>query len=106
MIPFPKRWVKSQVTGIVSGNRYPISNFASIGGGQLRLIRHPHFVIEPAPWQQVRTAVCAAPRWAGWPSVPTRYIKHMMVVADLASCDAGAIEDALEAAWQLQRSVR
>jgi hypothetical protein len=37
-------------------------------------------------------------------SVPARYIKHMMVVADLASGDAGAIEDALEAAWQLQRS--
>jgi hypothetical protein len=37
-------------------------------------------------------------------SVPTRYIKHMMVVADLAGGDAGAIEDALEAAWQLQRS--
>ena len=37
-------------------------------------------------------------------SVPTRWAKHMMVVADLASGDAGAIEDALEAAWQLQRS--
>jgi hypothetical protein len=37
-------------------------------------------------------------------SVPTRYIKHMMVVADVAGGDAGAIEDALEAAWQLQRS--
>jgi hypothetical protein len=37
-------------------------------------------------------------------SVPSRYIKHMMVVADLAAGDAGAIEDALEAAWQLQRS--
>ena len=37
-------------------------------------------------------------------SVPVRYRKHMMVVADLASGDAGAIEDALEAAWQLQRS--
>jgi hypothetical protein len=37
-------------------------------------------------------------------SVPARYIKHMMVVADLADGDAGAIEDALEAAWQLQRS--
>jgi hypothetical protein len=36
-------------------------------------------------------------------SVPTRYIKHMMVVADLARGDAGAIEDALEAAWTLQR---
>jgi hypothetical protein len=37
-------------------------------------------------------------------SVPARYRKHMMVVADLARGDAGAIEDALEAAWQLQRS--
>ena len=37
-------------------------------------------------------------------SVPTRYVKHMMVVANLARGDDGAIEDALEAAWQLQRS--
>jgi hypothetical protein len=37
-------------------------------------------------------------------SVPARYIKHMMVVADLASGDEGAVEDALEAAWELQRS--
>jgi hypothetical protein len=28
----------------------------------------------------------------------------MMVVADLAGGDASAIEDALEAAWELQRS--
>jgi hypothetical protein len=37
-------------------------------------------------------------------SVPARYVKHMMVVADLVNGDVGAIEDALEAAWQLQRS--
>jgi hypothetical protein len=37
-------------------------------------------------------------------SVPARYVKHMMIVADLDRGDAGAIEDALEAAWQLQRS--
>jgi hypothetical protein len=37
-------------------------------------------------------------------SVPNRYRKHMMIVADLATGDPGAIEDALEAAWQLQRS--
>jgi hypothetical protein len=36
-------------------------------------------------------------------SVPPRYAKHMMVLADLASGDAAAIEDALETAWQLQR---
>jgi len=37
-------------------------------------------------------------------SVPTRYRKHMMIVADLATGDPGAIEDALEAAWHLQRN--
>jgi hypothetical protein len=36
-------------------------------------------------------------------SVPPRYLKHMMVVADLAGGDAAAIEDAFESAWQLQR---
>jgi hypothetical protein len=36
--------------------------------------------------------------------VPARYLKHMMVIADIARGDAGAIEDALEAAWRLQRS--
>ena len=37
-------------------------------------------------------------------SVPARYARHMMVVADLVSGDAGAIEDALGAAWHLQRA--
>jgi hypothetical protein len=37
-------------------------------------------------------------------SVPRRFAKHMMVVADLAAGDRAAIEDAIEAAWQLQRS--
>lgn len=37
-------------------------------------------------------------------SVPARYVKHMMVVADLVKGDRGAIEDAIETAWQLQRS--
>ncbi|MDN5894455.1 MAG: hypothetical protein L0H93_10560 [Nocardioides sp.] len=36
-------------------------------------------------------------------SVPNRFAKHMMVVANLAA-DAGAIEDALVAAWELQHN--
>ncbi|HVC13253.1 MAG TPA: hypothetical protein VND62_00160 [Acidimicrobiales bacterium] len=36
-------------------------------------------------------------------SVPPRYRAHMMVVADLTSGDPGAVEDALEGAWLLQR---
>jgi len=35
-------------------------------------------------------------------SIPARYRKHMMVVADLAG-DRGAIEGAIEAAWYLQQ---
>lgn len=37
-------------------------------------------------------------------SVPTRFEKHMMVVADIGSTDDGAIEDALFAARDLQRN--
>lgn len=37
-------------------------------------------------------------------SLPTRFRKHMMVVADLNTGDRGAIEDALVAAWELQRA--
>jgi hypothetical protein len=37
-------------------------------------------------------------------SVPARFVRHMMVVADLAHAEAGAVEDALEAAWLLQCS--
>jgi hypothetical protein len=37
-------------------------------------------------------------------SVPSKYLKHMMVVADFTRGDAAAIEDALDNAWQLQRS--
>jgi len=36
-------------------------------------------------------------------SVPPQYQKHMMIVADLAGGDAGAREDAIQAAWILQR---
>ncbi|MGB8196980.1 MAG: hypothetical protein WCF25_08240 [Acidimicrobiales bacterium] len=37
-------------------------------------------------------------------SVPTRYVKHKMVIADFVRGDEDAIDDALENAWQLQRS--
>jgi hypothetical protein len=37
-------------------------------------------------------------------SVPQRFARHMMIVADLAAGDPGAIEDALTAAWEMQRA--
>lgn len=38
-------------------------------------------------------------------SVPPRFAKHMMVVADLGVGKDGAVEDAVEAAWRLQSEV-
>jgi hypothetical protein len=35
-------------------------------------------------------------------SVPTRFAKHMMIVADLDKGNAEAIEDAVIGAWELQ----
>ena len=35
-------------------------------------------------------------------SVPKRFAKHMMIVADLANGNADAIEDAVIAAWELR----
>ena len=35
-------------------------------------------------------------------SVPKRFAKHMMIVADLPNGNADAIEDAVIAAWELQ----
>jgi hypothetical protein len=35
-------------------------------------------------------------------SVPNRFRKHMMIVADLENGDADAIEDAVIGAWELQ----
>ncbi len=35
-------------------------------------------------------------------SVPPRFAKHMMVIADLDAGDDGAVEDAVTSAWRLQ----
>jgi len=35
-------------------------------------------------------------------SVPSRFVKHMMVVADLAAGGDDAVEDAVTSAWRLQ----
>jgi hypothetical protein len=39
-------------------------------------------------------------------SVPRRYAKHMMIVADLKGGNADAIEDAVIGAWELQSGRR
>jgi hypothetical protein len=39
-------------------------------------------------------------------TVPRRFAKHMMIVADLANGNPDAVEDALIGAWELQRGRR
>ncbi len=39
-------------------------------------------------------------------SIPTRYAKHMMIVADIEHGNAHAIEDAIIGAWELQSGRR
>jgi len=39
-------------------------------------------------------------------SVPNRYRKHMMIVADLGAGNADAVEDAIVGAWELQSARR
>ncbi len=39
-------------------------------------------------------------------SVPTRYRKHMMIVADLDTGNPDAVEDAIIGAWELQSAPR
>ena len=51
---------------------------------------------------EVRDELCA--RAPAVFEVPRRFRKHMMVVADLSAGDDEVVEDALEAAWSLQRS--
>ncbi len=39
-------------------------------------------------------------------SIPSRYAKHMMIVADIEHGNADAIEDAIIGAWELQSGHR
>jgi hypothetical protein len=79
----------------------------SVGGlGQWRLhgrliarqIDATHVVIRA----EIAVRAGLVERHPGTFSVPARFAKHMMVVADLNG-DPQAIEDAIDAAWQLQR---
>jgi hypothetical protein len=65
-----------------------------------RQVDHDHVVIRSD--FEYRDSILR--QFPGTFSVPNRFVKHMMVVADITFGDAGAIEDAIEAAWRLQRS--
>jgi hypothetical protein len=88
------------LTGVRGTVREGLAEWRYHGRLVARMLDDAHLVIRAD--FDYRDAVLR--QFPGTFSVPTRYIKHMMVVADPARGDARAIEDALEAAWQLQRS--
>ncbi len=64
-----------------------------------RLVDDTHLVIRAS----FDTRDLLLRQFPGTFSVPSRYARHMMIVADFRAGDADAIEQALEAAWYLQR---
>jgi hypothetical protein len=88
------------LTGVRGTVREGLAEWRYHGRLVARMLDDAHLVIRAD--FDYRDAVLR--QFPGTFTVPTRYIKHMMVVADLARGDGRAIEDALEAAWQLQRS--
>jgi hypothetical protein len=88
------------LTGVRSSAREGLAQWRYHGRLVARQLDDTHLVIRAD--FDYRDSVLR--QFPGTFTVPNRYRKHMMVVADLAGGDAGAIEDALQAAWQLQRS--
>lgn len=63
-----------------------------------RQLDHSHVVLR-VPFDVRDVLVRQAPEVF---EVPSRYAKHMSVVADLTAGDPGVVQDALDPAWQLQ----
>jgi hypothetical protein len=85
--------------GVRAGVREGCAEWRYHGRIVARLLDNRHLVIR-ADFDYRDTIVREHPKTF---SVPRQYTKHMMVVADLDG-DRAAVEDALDAAWRLQRA--
>ena len=90
--------IASALTGVTRTSRGGLLQWRYKGRLVARRLDTRHIVIRTdfAPRHQLLS------RYPGTFHVPAKYERHMMIVADLESGDAGAIEDALMAAWALQ----
>ncbi len=90
--------IASALTGVARTSSGGLTQWRYKGRLVARQLDATHVVIRTdfAPRHQLLS------RFPGTFHVPASYERHMMVVADLASGDGGAIEDALMAAWALQ----
>ena len=89
-----------ELSGVRSGTHGGLAQWRYHGRLVARQLDEEHLVIR-ADFEYRDTVLRQFPATF---SVPARWARHMMMVADLAHGDAGAIEDALFAAWDLQRS--
>jgi hypothetical protein len=92
------RHLAAQLDGVVERRRGGLLHWRYHGRLVARQLDRSHIVIR-ASFDSRDFLVRSFPDTF---SVPARYAKHMMIVADIESGNADAIEDAVIGAWELQ----
>jgi hypothetical protein len=90
--------VAAQLDGVSERRREGLLDWRYHGRLVARQLDETHIVIR-ASFDSRRFLLRSFPETF---SVPRRYAKHMMIVADLERGNADAIEDAVVGAWELQ----
>lgn len=94
--------IASELPGVIRRDGEGLPQWRVRGRLVARALDEDHLVIR-CPFEQRAVLLEASPRTF---CVPTRFAKHMMVVADLQRGDPALIEDALVNAWHLQADER
>jgi hypothetical protein len=92
------RRLTAQLEGISERRRDGLLNWRYHGRLVARQLDYRHIVIR-ATFESRDLLLHSFPETF---SVPTRFAKHMMIVADLEKGNPDAIEDAILGAWELQ----
>jgi hypothetical protein len=92
--------VADQLSGVVERRRNGLFEWRYRGRLVARQLDHSHVVIR-ASFDFKDFLLQSFPETF---SVPDRYRKHMMIVADFETGNADAVHDAMIAAWELQSS--
>jgi hypothetical protein len=88
----------AQLEGVTERSRDGLLDWRYRGRLVARQLDSGHVVIRAT--FEFRDLLCRS--FPGTFSVPNRFAKHMMIVADLENGNADAIEDAVIGAWELQ----
>jgi hypothetical protein len=88
----------AELDGVVEGRRGGLLDWRYRGRLVARQLDDEHIVIR-ASFEFRHFLLQSFPETF---SVPRRFVKHMMIVADLEHGNGDAIEDAVIAAWELQ----